>query len=219
VAQVVEVTQRLDPDRFLDGLPVAAVQVAEVEVAAACVREEQQAVFPRPRLVERLERDRLQRNRASAQPRLGLLHPSARIRPSNLDDTGGTIHVALFERKQLRGSKPDRGCEHDHRPERRPEPLGDRPKLRPGIERPLLPTAPARIRYSTLGRVVVDQLPRNRPIQHLPERLGRLEAVPFRNSEPPPTDLLRRELGKAHFQLGGRLPEQPAELRDRDASP
>jgi hypothetical protein len=34
VAQVVEVAQRLDPDRFLDGLPVAAVEVAEVEVAA-----------------------------------------------------------------------------------------------------------------------------------------------------------------------------------------
>jgi hypothetical protein len=42
--------------------------------------------------------------------------------------------------------------------------------------------------------------------------------VPFRNREPPRTDLLRRELCKTHFtQLGGRLPEQPAELRDRDA--
>ena len=48
VAQVVEVAQRLDPDCFLDGLPVAAVEVAEVEVAAACVREQQRAVFPRP---------------------------------------------------------------------------------------------------------------------------------------------------------------------------
>jgi hypothetical protein len=59
-----------------------------------------------------------------------------------------------------------------------------------------------------LGRVVVDQLPRDCPIQHLPERLGRFEAVPFRNGEPPRTDLLRRELTKAHFaELGGRLPE------------
>jgi hypothetical protein len=128
-----------------------------------------------------------------------------------MDDTGGTIHVALFEREQLRGSKPGRGREHDHRPEHRPEPLGERPNLRPGNERPLLPAAPARIRHPALGRVVVDQLPRNRPVQHLPERLGRFEAMPFRNGKPPRTDVLRRELSKAHFtQLGGRLPEQPA---------
>lgn len=67
MAQVVEVAQRLDPDCSLDGLPVPTVEVAEVEVAAARVREEQQAVLPRPELVERLDRDRLQRNRASAQ--------------------------------------------------------------------------------------------------------------------------------------------------------
>ena len=48
VAQVVEVAQRLDPDCFLDGFLVPAVEVAEVEVAAACVREQQGAVFPRP---------------------------------------------------------------------------------------------------------------------------------------------------------------------------
>src|SRR5215203_6543902 len=89
VAQVVEVAQRLDPDRSLDGLPVAAVEVAEVEVTAAGVREEQRAALPRPELVERLERDRLERNGASAQPRLGVLDPSVRIRPSDVDDTGG----------------------------------------------------------------------------------------------------------------------------------
>ena len=73
---------------------------------------------------------------------------------------------------------------------------------------PTLKLAPSRVRYSTPGRVVVDQLPRNRPIQHLPERLRRLEAVPFRNREPPRADLLRRELDKAHItQPGGRLPE------------
>jgi hypothetical protein len=134
-----------------------------------------------------------------------------------MDDSGGTVHVALFEREQLRGSKPGRGREHDHRPEARPEPLGDRPDLRPRIERPLLPAAAARVRHATLGRVLVGQLPGNRPIQYLPQRLGRLEAMPFRNREPPRADLLRRELGKARLtQLGGRLPEQPAELRDRD---
>ena len=41
--------------------------------------------------------------------------------------------------------------------------------------------------------------------------------MPFRNGQPPRADLLRREVGKAHLaQVGGRLPEQPAELRDRD---
>jgi hypothetical protein len=41
--------------------------------------------------------------------------------------------------------------------------------------------------------------------------------MPLRNGEPPGTDLLRRELGKTDStQLGGRLPEQPAELRHRD---
>jgi hypothetical protein len=42
--------------------------------------------------------------------------------------------------------------------------------------------------------------------------------VPFRNSEPPCANLLRAELREAHLtQRGGRLAEQPAELRDRDA--
>ena len=94
VAQVVEVAQRFDPKSFLDGLPVPAVEVAEVEVAAACVLKQQRAIFPRPKLVERLERDRLQRHRAPAQPRLGLLDPPVRIRPSNLHDAGGAIDVA-----------------------------------------------------------------------------------------------------------------------------
>jgi hypothetical protein len=38
---------------------MAAVEVAEVEVAAARVGEQQRAVFARPKLVERLECDRL----------------------------------------------------------------------------------------------------------------------------------------------------------------
>ena len=87
---------------------MVAVEVAEVEVAAACVREDQQAVSSRPEFVERLDRDRLQRNRASAQPRLGVLDASVRIRPSDLDDGGRAIHVAVFEREQLGGSKASR---------------------------------------------------------------------------------------------------------------
>jgi hypothetical protein len=143
VAQVVEVAQRFDPDGSLGGLPLAAVEVAEVEMATAGVREQQRAVVPQRELVERLERDRLQRYRASAQPGLGVLDPSVRIRASDLDDAGGAINVALLEREQLRGSKSGRGREHDHRSERRPELLGHRPDLGPGIERPLLPARAA----------------------------------------------------------------------------
>jgi hypothetical protein len=146
VTQVVEVAWRIDPGRPLDRLPVAAVEVAEVEVSAACVRKEQRAVVSWPKLVEGLERDRLKRNSASAQPRLRVLDPSICVGPSHLHDAGGTIDVTVFEREQLGGSKPGRGREHDHRPEARSEPLGERPDLRPGIERPLLPAAPARIR-------------------------------------------------------------------------
>jgi hypothetical protein len=40
VAQVVEVAQRVDSNCFLDRLPVAPVEVAEVEMATAGVREE-----------------------------------------------------------------------------------------------------------------------------------------------------------------------------------
>jgi hypothetical protein len=42
--------------------------------------------------------------------------------------------------------------------------------------------APTGIRHPALGRVLFDQLPRDRPIQHLPQRLRRLEAMPLRNS-------------------------------------
>ena len=62
-----------------------------------------------PGSVERLESDCLHRDRASAQPRLGLLDPTVRIRPSNLHDTTNTIYAALFEREQLRGPESRRG--------------------------------------------------------------------------------------------------------------
>jgi hypothetical protein len=48
VAQVVEIAQRVDSGRFLDGLPMAPVEVAEVKVAAVGVREEHRTVLPRP---------------------------------------------------------------------------------------------------------------------------------------------------------------------------
>src|SRR5207247_2370737 len=56
---------------------------------------------------------------------------------------GGPVDVVVLECEQLGGSKPGRGGEHDHRPEGRPEPIGKRPDLFPGLERSLLPAAPA----------------------------------------------------------------------------
>ena len=141
-----------------------------------------------------------------------MLDSPVRVRASDMDDAGCTVDVALFEREQLGGSKPRRGSEQNHRPMGRPELLCERPDLLPGVERPLLPAAPSGIRHA-LGGVVVDQLPVDRSIQHLPQRLGRFEAVPFRNGQPPRGDLVRRELSETHLaQRGGRLPEQQAKL-------
>src|SRR6266699_3170410 len=56
----------------------------------------------------------------------------------HVHDTGGAIEIALLERKQLRGSKPGRGGEDNHRPVDRTEPLGNRLDLLPRLERPLL---------------------------------------------------------------------------------
>jgi hypothetical protein len=149
--------------------------------------------------------------------RLRVLDSPVRIGALDLDDTGSTIDVAVFEREQLGGSKPSRSGEQNHRPMGPPEVLCERPDLLPGVERALFAAAPSRIRHA-FGGVVVDQLPGDRSIQHLPQRLGRFEAVPFRNDEPPCGDLVRRELSETHLaKRGGRLPEQPAKLRDRDA--
>jgi hypothetical protein len=147
-----------------------------------------------------------------------VLDPPVRVRPSDLDDAGGAIDVPVFEREQLRRPEPGRRSEHDHRPEGRPEQLGERADLCPRLERPLFPAAPARVGHPALGRVLVDQLPRDRPIQYLPQCLRRFEAMPLRNRQPPRTHLLGRELDETHStQFGGRLPEQPAQLRDSDA--
>ena len=43
-----------------------------------------------------------------------MLDPSVRIRPTDLDDAGGAVDVAVFEREQLRGPEPGRGREQDH---------------------------------------------------------------------------------------------------------
>jgi hypothetical protein len=54
-------------------------------------------------------------------------------------------------------------------------------------------------------------------VQHLPQRLRRLEAVPFRNGQPPCVHLLGKELRQPDLAKHGRgFPKQPAQLRDHD---
>jgi len=54
-------------------------------------------------------------------------------------------------------------------------------------------------------------------VEHLPQRLGRLEAMARRERHPPGGYLLRGQLADATLaEDGGRLGEQPTQLLDRD---
>lgn len=54
-------------------------------------------------------------------------------------------------------------------------------------------------------------------MEHLPQRLGRLEATAGRKRHPPRVYLLRGQLADATVaENGGRLGEQPTQLLDRD---
>jgi hypothetical protein len=83
------------------GFQCRRLKLRKVDVASARVRKQQWTLSPRPQLVERFERDRLQRDRASAQPGLGLLDPPVRVRPPDLYDTCCPVDVAVLEREQL----------------------------------------------------------------------------------------------------------------------
>src|SRR6266702_6536463 len=79
VAQVIEAANGFDAGGDLGGSPVAAAEDAEVDPAAARVRDEDR-VYRGRQAVARLNRLRLQRHRARAQPRLGVLDPAVRVR-------------------------------------------------------------------------------------------------------------------------------------------
>src|SRR5882672_41500 len=85
VAQVVKTTDRLNAGRELGRPPVAAAEDAEVDPAAARVREEDR-VYRGRQAVERLNGLRLQRHRARAQPRLGVLDPAVGERAPHVND-------------------------------------------------------------------------------------------------------------------------------------
>jgi hypothetical protein len=120
VAQVVEAADWLDPGRELCRPPVLASEDPEVDPATAHVRK-QNRVVRRRQPVEGVERLRLQRDRARAQPRLRVLEPAVRVGATNVDGTKLAVNVALVEPKQLRRSQPCRGREDHHRPVHQPE--------------------------------------------------------------------------------------------------
>ena len=70
---------------------------------------------------------------------------------------------------------------------------GDGVELRPRLERALLPAPRRGIVDAELRRVDVDHPPDNRPREHLPQRLRRVEAVAQRG-DPPGGDLLRPDV-------------------------
>ena len=83
-------------------------------------------------------------------------------------------------------------------------------------ERALLGATPLRVIHSRLRRIDVDQAPLDRPVQHLPQRLGGLEAMPGRDRHPPRRDLRRAQLAEtALAKHPHRLRQQPTKLVDR----
>jgi hypothetical protein len=77
----------------------------------------------------------------------------------------------------------------------------------------LLGAAPLRVVDPLLGWVDVDQAPADGTSEHLPQRLGRLEAVSARDRHPPGGDLRRLELVDPPLaKRAHRLREQPAQL-------
>lgn len=73
--------------------------------------------------------------------------------------------------------------------------------------------APSRVVDADLGRVDVDHSPGHSAVEHLPQRLSRLESVAGRERHPPLGDRLRGQLSYAAIaEDGDCLGEQVAEL-------
>jgi len=94
------------------------------------------------------------------------------------------IDVSSLECDALGRTQPGNGREQDHRSVPRPDRLRDRVEFRPRLERMLLIPSPHRIVDADLRRVDVNHSPRHGSLEHLPKRLGRLEAVAS-ESRPP----------------------------------
>ena len=180
VAQVVQVAQGLDSDALLHLFPAAAVGVAEVEVAPACVRN-----TPPP------PRGRSWSSASSAIACSGTARTPAGLRcltrpfayARRIWTTAAARSTSpCSSANSSEGRSPVAAANTTIGLKFAPSP----PPPRPRIEWPLLPQR--RRESHALGRVVVDQLPGNRPIQHL-QRLESFESMPLRRPEPPRADL------------------------------
>src|SRR6266542_4920905 len=138
MAEIVDAAQRHDARRDLGGFPVAVAEVVEVEVAAAGRRDEQLTLTVGSELVERCERDRLQRHRADAPLGLRALDPAVSECATDVDDSCFEVDVTLLERHPLAGPQSGRGRDEYRRPVARPEPHGELLELSPQLERSLL---------------------------------------------------------------------------------
>src|SRR6266511_3928465 len=128
MTEIVNAAQRHDAHRNLGRFPVAVAEVVEVEVAAAARREEKLTLPVGSELVERCERDRLQRHRAT-----------------DVDDSCLAVDVALLERHPLAGPQSGRGREQDRRPVAWPEARSELVELGPWLERSLLGSPTLRV--------------------------------------------------------------------------
>jgi hypothetical protein len=91
------------------------------------------------------------------------------------------------------------------------------PAVGPGLERALLGRAPLRILHAQLRRIDVEQPPDDSALQHLPQRLGRLEAISGPDRHPPGGDLMRFQFVEPTLaERGDGVREQPAQLLERD---
>src|SRR5215211_8667196 len=177
MAEIVDAARRHDAHCDLCWFPVAVAEVVEVEVPAAVRREEQLTLTVGSELVERCERDRLQRHRADAPLGLRALEPAVSECATDVDDSCLMVDIALLERHPLAGPQSRRGREEYRRPVARPEPRGELLELSPRLERSLLRAPTLRVVDSLLGGIGVDHSPDDCPCQHLPQRLGGLETV------------------------------------------
>jgi hypothetical protein len=85
VPGIVDPSDRVDREVALCWLPVAVAEVVQVDVAAAWGGEQELLVLT-GESVERLERDRLERDRTVAGVRLGVLDPAVAVGAADVDD-------------------------------------------------------------------------------------------------------------------------------------
>jgi hypothetical protein len=95
----------------------------------------------------------------------------------DIDDARLRVEVTPFEREPLGRTKPGGGREDHHRPVAGREIRGDGIEFGPRLEWALFPAPRRRVVDAELRRVEVDHSPDDRPREHLPQRLRRVEAV------------------------------------------